>query len=715
MSSEPLRVYLRTAHDTPFAREALDSILAQSDTQLRLLVIEDGHSALPVASGDPRVSVIRNRKRLGGLRCRALMLEATTESLIVEVSPHGIVLPGGLQGLLDGLREESGVVHSRYFETDRDGRLQLDEHRLLHEYFRSLTDVRAELLGRGAMIGPLRLFRRSALESARGSSSELEVMLRIIDRFSIDLVNDYLFEMRPAPQASLIRSLVTGIRDVAVSRRYLGDGSANTLLLIRLRRACRIDRMIAPLHRARGIVRRRVRLIRMRIAESIYYSALQRFSRLAPRLLPSPRRGVESRLAYSVWRFPILSQTFVHRELAALRASGLDFDILAEEAETEPADHNASRLMERAHFLPPVNGRHLRRFWLAKPLGTLRVLLFILLCRYARQKNAGMDWNELARAAHLAAAFQSRGIGHIHSPWADRSALVTLMAARLIGATWSVQVRAHELHRGSEPYGLREMLRAASFIVTNTAYNRTHLTSLLGSSADIQVIHNGIDLEHFEPPPRRDGRGRKILCVARLIEQKGLTHLLEACALLRDRGIDFECTIVGAPEEPLYTNYYLELRRLRHRLRLEHHVNFLGALPFREVLRLHAETDVFTLPCVIAADGARDIIPNAVLEAMAMARPVVTTAIGGVPEMVEDGVSGVLVRSADPVVLADALESLLGDGERRARLGDAARARIEEKFDISRNVAGYVRLFRAMRPFEEIDPVIGDSAFSPES
>jgi glycosyltransferase involved in cell wall biosynthesis len=122
-------------------------------------------------------------------------------------------------------------------------------------------------------------------------------------------------------------------------------------------------------------------------------------------------------------------------------------------------------------------------------------------------------------------------------------------------------------------------------------------------------------------------------------------------------------------------------------------VRFIGARPLADVLDRMRHADLFVLPCVIASDGSRDITPNALIEAMAMGLPVVSTAIGGVPEIVEDGVSGLIVPPGDAAALAGALEALIRDPERSAALGAAARRRVETKFDSATNARCYVELF----------------------
>jgi glycosyltransferase involved in cell wall biosynthesis len=177
------------------------------------------------------------------------------------------------------------------------------------------------------------------------------------------------------------------------------------------------------------------------------------------------------------------------------------------------------------------------------------------------------------------------------------------------------------------------------------------------------------------------------------VEQKGLTYLLDACALLRDRNFPFTCEVIGGTEEPLYAEYWERLKEQHHRLDLETQVFFRGAQPFARVMEAYRAADVFVLPCVVAQDGRRDITPNAVIEAMAMKLPVVSTPVTGVVEIVEHGTSGLLVPPEDPVALADEIERLARDRALATTLGENARLRIENRFDADKNVLARLGLF----------------------
>ena len=425
-----------------------------------------------------------------------------------------------------------------------------------------------------------------------------------------------------------------------------------------------------------------------------------------PVILQSHRRPVQRanpRVAYYIWHFPVLSQTFVRREIEALRKHGVSLEVFTEAAEDVALlDEHDRELLATTRYLLPVDrerrSRYHREFRRDRPLTYYHLYLFVMSRRYGLTKTLRRDWSHFSQAVYLAGHLRDAGIDRVHSPWGDRAGFAAMLAAKLLGVPFSLQVRAHDLHDPSYHQALREMLPSADFIITNTRYNRPFIEALMpGRGREIHTIYNGINLAEFIPPQRSTATGgpTRILCVARLVEQKGLTYLLDACALLRDRNFAFTCDVIGATEEALYADYWQRLQEQHRRLNLESLVFFRGAQPFATVMDAYRSADVFVLPCVVAQDGRRDITPNAVIEAMAMKLPVVSTPVTGVVEIVEHGTSGLLVPPEDPVALADEIERLHRDRALAMMLGENARRRIENRFDADRNVLARLELFGA--------------------
>jgi len=184
-----------------------------------------------------------------------------------------------------------------------------------------------------------------------------------------------------------------------------------------------------------------------------------------------------------------------------------------------------------------------------------------------------------------------------------------------------------------------------------------------------------------------DTRPPLIVSVGRLVEKKGLTDLVDACAILHRADRLFTCQIIGTG--PLEA----DLRDQINRLGLATQVSLLGPRPRVEVVRRLQEAAVFAAPCVVSQDGDRDGLPTVLLEAMAVGTPCVATAVTGIPEIVRDGSTGVLVGEHDPAALAAAIARLLVDAELRVSLATAARTLIERSFDTRRNAEQIRDLF----------------------
>ena len=406
-----------------------------------------------------------------------------------------------------------------------------------------------------------------------------------------------------------------------------------------------------------------------------------------------------AQLAYYLWRFPLTSETFIQREIASLGADGrpplLFADAPGEDEQLTPA---AQALARETHYLLPISPTQVAGALagLVHRPGRLWQALFLAL-RVPLPEAPGLAarLRIFAKAAVLARHLAAAGVRRGHCPWADTNAFVLRLAALLLDLPYSVQARAHDIHRGDRLPGLAERLAGARLIVTNCDYNRRHLQALCGPrlSARLVVNRNGVDPGRFPALPLRTHPvPLRLLCVARLIEQKGLAHLLLACARLLREGRELACDIIGAPELPLYAGCWQRLQTLHRRLGLGERVRFLGPQPFDAVLAAHARADLFVLPCVIARDGSRDITPNALIEAMASGLPVISTRMEPIPEIVDHDHDGLLVEPGDSRALSRAVAALADDYPRRLRLGRAARAKVAERFDIHRNGARLTRL-----------------------
>jgi glycosyltransferase involved in cell wall biosynthesis len=367
-------------------------------------------------------------------------------------------------------------------------------------------------------------------------------------------------------------------------------------------------------------------------------------------------------LAVLVRSFPRLTQTFILDELLGLEELGLDVRLfaLAEGDRGLRRHEHLQRLRASVTFLDPAPAREVRRY--------IRSLSDVW--READHRHgyhAGSRWRAWGQAVALSRQLEACGAAHLHAHFAHDPALVGALAARLTGLPFTFTAHARDVHQVSRD-ALARRAAAARTVVACCEVNRR---ALEGVAPHAVLVHHGVDLDRFSPGPRPDGSAA-ILTVARLVEKKGVGHLLAALARLRE---DVRLDIYG--EGPLRP----QLEAAAERLEVAGRVRFLGAATQAELVQAYRSASVFALTPLRTPDGDVDGIPNVILEAMASGLPVVSTTAGGVPEAVIDGRDGVLAAPGDVDGIAAALRALLADDDLRRRMGRAARATVEARFD----------------------------------
>lgn len=283
------------------------------------------------------------------------------------------------------------------------------------------------------------------------------------------------------------------------------------------------------------------------------------------------------------------------------------------------------------------------------------------------------------KAVYVARLVRRFGAHHIHAHWASVPATMALVVSRLTGVPWSFT--AHRWDIGEDNL-LCTKLRAARFARVISLDGRNEILDIVGAQAcpTLFTIHMGTALpEEVGTPCVKAAREFSIGCIANLVEIKGHRYLIEACKLLRERGYRFECHIVGGG--PLRE----DLESLVREHGLGEWVNVLGPLPHDEVMRMlrEREIDLVVLPSIETATGECEGIPVALMEAMAHRVPVISTATGGIPELLSDD-AGILVKPADASGLADAIRRVILDPCYGASLADAGFARVAADFDLRR-------------------------------
>ncbi|MBL8298392.1 MAG: glycosyltransferase family 4 protein [Rhodanobacteraceae bacterium] len=396
------------------------------------------------------------------------------------------------------------------------------------------------------------------------------------------------------------------------------------------------------------------------------------------------------RVLYVVSLFPCWSETFIVREIEQLVARGVDVRILSLKPPSEPlVQARAAALMDRVigprgllAELPTVVGESLRQ-----PVGVLGSVLRLVGGLWSQPVALGKSLVALWRGLAALPSLRAFGPELIHAHWATYPSTVAWALARLLRLPFSFTCHAHDIF--VEDHLLRRKLSDAALAVTISQYNVRYLApwgaAALGER--LQVIHCGVDFA--ELPEQIEGRmPRRIVSVGRLDPIKGFDVLVPALGQLRQRGVEFECTVIG--EGPQRS----QLEAQRAALGLEAALQLPGAQPQELVRAAIAQACVFVMPSVLTPEGNQDGIPVALMEAMASGAAVISTRVSGIPELIEHDVSGLLVPAGDETALADALQRLLTDADLRRRLGVAARARVKAEFDASTEAARLLTLFR---------------------
>lgn len=379
--------------------------------------------------------------------------------------------------------------------------------------------------------------------------------------------------------------------------------------------------------------------------------------------------------SYLFERFPSFTQTFCYREVAGITRQGLSPWIYSiRRPGGEPAQDFPAGLANQVRYLPE-EGEIAEEFrWLKR----CDRLPEPLRAEETRLKGA-RDKARLQEAGWLGTQMKLAGIGHVHTHFAGIAARTAYWLHRFYGIGFSFTAHANDVFCPSDPdlsLTLNDLVEAARFIIAVSDFGARGLRERFPQAASkIFRVYNGVDVDTF-PLANPAGSRPSILAVGRYIEKKGFDDLIAACALLRDQGVNFDCHIVG--EGPLEG----ELAAAINRANLGAHVKLTGPEPQGEILARLQAARVFALPCVVEADGGMDNLPTVIAEAMASGLPVVSTPLAGVPEMVIDGKTGLLVPPRSPEKLADALAKFLTVPAASAAFGTEGRRRARSLFDL---------------------------------
>jgi glycosyltransferase involved in cell wall biosynthesis len=396
--------------------------------------------------------------------------------------------------------------------------------------------------------------------------------------------------------------------------------------------------------------------------------------------------------------YPRISETFISNEIHLLEKLGFAIHLFSMRQPRENFTHDSvNKIRAAVDYLPET---------LIKPLPRL---VFHNLClafrnpkvyggalkiafrRFLRTRKSATI-KHLLQAGYLVHRLLPRSkVTHLHAHFAHSPTSVAMFTSQLSGLPFSFTAHAKDIYT-SDPRQLREKIGLARFVVTCTQYNRRHLLEISnGHATPILSVYHGIDTGLFadeNETAKTPAPPYRILTIARLTPKKGLPTIYRALRLLLDQGVALTHTHIGGGEDRV------NIEALIKKLELTSVTQMLGTQPHEVVWGHYQNADLFVLGCEVAPDGDRDGIPNVLLESMAMGVPVVATDISGIPELVENEKTGLLVPPGQPDKMAAAMLRLLTESGLRKRVVASGRQRVVEHFDNRRLILDLAEVYR---------------------
>ncbi|MBX2809546.1 MAG: glycosyltransferase family 4 protein [Cellvibrionaceae bacterium] len=394
------------------------------------------------------------------------------------------------------------------------------------------------------------------------------------------------------------------------------------------------------------------------------------------------------RLAYFTNTYPRATDTFIRREVIGLRKRG--FEVLTFSVRKTGSDHDvdAEVISEKANttYLLPCSPFTLfadhAKALISKPVNYCKTLLLALKTSRPGIKGHALQLVYFAEAILLARRVQEQGVEHLHNHLGDNSGTVTLLAASFADISYSISIHGPHIFFDGLHWALDTKTQYAKFIAC-IGHFCTSQMMLYTDKQDwhkFNIVRCGIDPQQFEfKAPARTAK--KLVYVGRLSGEKGVPVLFESLVDLKQQNYDFHLTLLGDGEDRQ------QLEQLTREYQLQAHIHFAGFVDQATIANTLADSDIFVLPSF--AEG----IPVALMEAMARGVPVITTYVGGIPELIIDKVTGQLVYPADKHALSQAIAYYIDNPDACIEIAKNAREKVVNEFDINQQVDKLAQLF----------------------
>ncbi len=392
-------------------------------------------------------------------------------------------------------------------------------------------------------------------------------------------------------------------------------------------------------------------------------------------------------ILYIVSVFPSTSATFVLNEILELKKEGFNIEIASLRKSKGEIHQSGVESFNDILYIPHIRqGVYdtLNLIWsniiycLRYPKRYFRVF------KYIKNKKSKRLWYDFFRSVYLDLQLEKLNINHVHSQFAHSPTNIAFLLNILSGRKYSYTCHAVDIFVPENRILLEEQLEKASFAITISNFNIKYIKNIIKNKSLVnkfEVVRCGIDYNKFKNEVNKNKYNKKIniFSVGRFVEKKGFIYLIEALRSIKEEDIDFECNIVG--DGPLYK----EIEEKIYNYNLEKEVKLVGSVGSSEIRNYLNNSDIFVLPCVQAKNGDMDGIPVSLMEAMAFEIPVISTQISGIPELIENGVSGLVVEPENSIQLKEAIIKLIKSQSLREEYGKNGRIKVINEYGLGDN------------------------------
>lgn len=392
-------------------------------------------------------------------------------------------------------------------------------------------------------------------------------------------------------------------------------------------------------------------------------------------------------LAYITTDFPVLSHTFISREINGLEQLGVEVKHLSIHT-PDPAEISAedAHFKDKVFYIFPLDKMAFMKAhfeYLFKMPGKYFYWMYYAVSRpNTKFADRIRCFYHFAEAVYLCKEVKRQGIQHIHAHFFSGTATIAMLVSKLIGTTYSIT--AHGSALLVDRVLIKEKLEHAKFVISISQYNKNFMLKVDPDCDNkVFVVHCGLNPDKFLPAPPNKNPVFTLLAIGRMVWEKAYEYLIETCRILRDEGIEFRCLLIGdGPERD-------KLEKLIEQYDLWQNIELLGVVLQERIQDYYNQADAFILTSV--SEG----IPVVIMEAMSKQLPVVASDITGIPELVEESVSGYLVPPKSPQAYADAVKKLIQNPEQCVAMGKKGRQKIQAEFAIDKNIQQLYDIYQA--------------------